>query len=103
MSSEKTTDEPPGFRKTLTLSNMALSRLIWLCEKEAIRLRKFAADHANDPDEADAAADADMDGSYFAGLADMLRAGLQWSFLGGCLFIEIKEADMLRAAREGGP
>jgi len=58
---------------TLTLSKMALSRLTWLCDARVHSLRKFAAEHANDPDAENDVSDADNDATYYAGLAAMLR------------------------------
>ena len=58
---------------TVMLSRSTISRLIWLCEKEVVRLRVFAHDHSDDPNSEDDVSDAENDATFWKFVVMALR------------------------------
>ncbi len=59
--------------RTIRLGLPALSRIVWLCDREVHRLQKFSDQHAGDPESENDVADADNDRTFWSGIAQMLR------------------------------
>ena len=59
--------------RTVRLGRDTISRLIWLCEKEVVRLQAFARDHYGDPDSEDDVSDAENDATFWKSVVMALR------------------------------
>ena len=59
--------------RTVRLGRDTISRLIWLCEKEVVRLQVFAHDHSDDPNSEDDVSDAENDATFWKVVVMALR------------------------------